>query len=107
MPHITYNNVMSSTQKAIANSATQLFDGSATGLTLPPQFAGIDITNNDSTNTIYLGHNSSVSATNYWRALSPGQSLAADDQRMGHGVASKLYTISSTGTPNLYVAVLA
>lgn len=98
-----FDNVLSWGTAAASTSAAQLFDSTAAARTATQYMQGVQLTNDDTTATIYLGYDSTVTSSKYWKKLGPGEFL---EELMGRGVASKLYFIASTGTPNLSVAVL-
>ena len=105
---IKLENVLYSGQITLSTAAAAVKSGVESALSFTVPYAGdvmaVQLTNNDASATIYLGYNNAVSSTNYWKSLTPGANL---EEEMGRGTYNTLYAIASTGTPKLFVAVLA
>lgn len=97
-----FENVLSWGQVALSTTPTQIFDGSSGRA--PSQYGwGIQLTNNDSSTTVYLGYDNTVSSSKYVKRLSAGEFW---EGLMGKGAQAKLYAVAASGTPSLGMAVL-
>ncbi len=96
-----FDNVLVWSQVGLSTSSSQIL--SALPAYPVGEIMGIQLTNNDSAATVYLGYDNSVSATKFWKKLAPGEYL---EELMGRGSLSRVWAIASAGTPNLSVAVM-
>lgn len=98
-----YENVLSWGQVALSTSAVQIFDGSTAARTASQYGQGLQLTNNDTAVTVYVGYDNTVSSNKYAKELSPGEYF---EVLAGKGAQSKIYAVAASGTPSLSVAVL-
>jgi hypothetical protein len=108
MTPVFSNSILWEFDVATSTSAGLLLD-SSTALRTPSNYqfiSGLRITNTDTANSVYLGSNSNLSATKFWRILGPLSSLEDTDVFMGKGAASQLYVLASAGTPSIHVEAI-
>jgi hypothetical protein len=93
--------LISWTQVSLSTTASQIFNGAASRTASAHQQSVI-FTNNDPSNTIYIGPGSSVASTNFMKSLAPGEMWIVN---LESGFANNLYAVAGSGTPNLSLVI--
>lgn len=96
-----FGRIFDTAQRALSTTPALILDVTTIGG--DTNMSALQLCNNGSTETIYIGHDNSVGSGKYMWALSPGDPL---EILGGPGYLDALYAVASSGTPNLYVAVV-
>lgn len=103
---LSNNSVLWEFDITLSTSAVLVLD-SSTALRTPTQFmSGLRITNNDPSIPIYIGSNSNLTTTKFWKVLDPLTGNAGLDIEMGRGAAVQLYVLAGSGTPSCHCEII-